>query len=691
VPQSSHVSNAEFLTAVFGEFASEAHVTGFSDPPDAMPKEHRGLCWAGRRFKGRDLQPDHNNYFVISTFAALEENGRTRHVRRKAQFLQGHCVVVDDVGTKVTREAAARLPAPSWRLETSPGNEQWGYILDKPCEDGALFSGTLALMVAKGLSVDGTDPGMKGVTRYVRLPVGVNRKSKYGPMGVVCKMQEWQPERHYSITDLLAGFGATEDDARALAEGIGGAGRVAAPDDDFRLKAIERAGLYRRPIGGKLGWHEIECPWLSSHSDGDDSGTAVFVKEDGSYGFKCHHGGCSEKHFDDVDTWLKAKNITGFDDVDVPPSTVESVKALLAPAEVKGDYNIHLIDWDVLAVSGTPTKRKWVIENWIGVGYTTVLYGRGGVGKSLLAMQIAMGVAKGTAVLGMQCTPGRVLAQFCEDDGAELWRRAYRVTDGNLRGMKAFECEARVGRDNVLIAEGSRGLCKPTDYYLHLARTLHGAQALGQPYSLLVLDNISQMIAVPENERPIVTQAMNYLNALASHYQCAILLLGHTAKPSDSEFSGSTAWENTARGRLLLDRQAKSEALTFSVMKSNYSARDTMELAYHDGRFVRTDSLMTELTPEEQDERTRRAEECVIAAARHYMRSGISFTNERTSPGRYMPKLMAADALDEGRSEAELRSIIANLIDREILFINTNYRNASRRLGTELLLNEIYT
>lgn len=694
VPQSLSVSNAAFLSAIFGEFASEAHVTGFLDAPDAMPKENRGLCWGGRRFKGRDLQPDHNNYFTISTFKALEENGRIKAVRRKSHFLLGHCVVVDDVGTKVTRDAATKLPAPSWRLETSPGNEQWGYILDRPCDDGALFSGTLALMVAKGLSVDGTDPGMKGVTRYVRLPVGVNRKTKYGTLGITCRMQEWAPERHYSIAALLEGFGATEDDARALAEGVGGAGRVAAPEDDFRLKALDRAGLYRRPIAGKLGWHEVECPWLSNHSDGDDSGTAVFVKEDGSYGFKCHHGGCDGKHFDDVDTWLKAQNITGFDGVEVPdaPLNVEaSVKALLAPSEVKGDHVIHLIDWDVLAVSGAPHPRRWVIKGWIGVGYTTVLYGRGGVGKSLAAMQVGMGVAKGADVFGLPCTPGRVLAQFCEDDGGELWRRAYDVTGGDLTCLKRFECEARVGRDNVLLAEGSKGLCKPTEYYLHLARTLHGARALGDPYSLVILDNISQMIAVPENERPIVTQAMNALNALAVEYQCAILLLGHTAKPEDSEFSGSTAWENTARGRLLLDRKAKSETLTFSVMKANYSARSTLSLEYRGGRFIRIDSLMTELTPEEQAERQSRAKIIVIDAARHYMNSGISFTNERTSPHRYLPKLMEADSLTEGLSEAEIRDITATLITEGVLYINTKYRNASRRPGAELLLSEIWT
>jgi hypothetical protein len=671
-------SNDQFLAAVFGPFAPDAHVTGFSDPPDAIDKDSRGRCWKGMRYKNSKLQPDHNNYFVISTFSALNENGRIRHVRRKAQFLLGHCVVVDDVGTKVTRDAAAKLPEPSWRLETSPGNEQWGYILDTPCDDGALFSGTLALMVAKGLSVDGNDPGMKGVTRYVRLPIGVNNKTKYG-FGFVCKMQEWAPERHHSLAELLASFGGTEDEARALAEGIGGAGRVAAPEDDFRLKALDRAGLYRRPIGGKLGWHEIACPWLSNHSDGDDSGTAVFVKEDGSYGFKCHHGGCDGKHFDDVDTWLKAQNITGFDDVavpDAPPQQDNNPGAAYIETEA--------LDYALLDRLGSPPAREWAWEEWIGYGHVTSLYGVGGVGKSLLAMQISDAFAREetTALFGVPVNSGRVLGFFGEDDHNELWRRMRKLARGEplARLQDRFTAVPRAGKDNVMIELTKTGRAQTTKVYDNVRRALDTDK-----YKCLVLDNVAQICAVPENDRSAVTQTVNFFTSLAVDYNIVVLLLGHPAKAEGSEYSGSTAWDAAVRARLLMERSKDGTETILRKAKVNYTSRDEMRLVFRDGYYMRADQVFSEIPDIELAEMGRKHRDVMIAAMLQLDRLHISVHHSVTSPSRYLPKVMIAEKLNDGLLLKVLDAEMKKMMTEGLLKV-VPWRNASRRGAEELQL-----
>ena len=61
-------------------------------------------------------------------------------------------------------------------IETSPGSQQWGYILTEPCKERSVVENLLTGLVHK-ICPDGIDSGMLGVTRYVRLPEGYNTKA----------------------------------------------------------------------------------------------------------------------------------------------------------------------------------------------------------------------------------------------------------------------------------------------------------------------------------------------------------------------------------------------------------------------------------------------------------------------------------------------------------------------------------
>jgi len=85
------------------------------------------------------------------------------------------------------------------------------------------------------------------------------------------------------------------------------------------------------------------------------------------------------------------------------------------------------IPWATLA-GRKPPSRRWVVDGWIGRGHVTSLYGRAGIGKSLLAQQIATQVPRGESVFGLATERARV-GPFCEDDDDELWRREARIVD----------------------------------------------------------------------------------------------------------------------------------------------------------------------------------------------------------------------------------------------------------------------
>jgi hypothetical protein len=93
-----------------------------------------------------------------------------------------HVFGLDDVGTKVSAQRALDLLGePSYRIETSPGSEQWGYRLAPPMTDCARADRMQTRLVDVLIGqVRAPDPGQKGVTRYMRLPVGRNLKASLG-------------------------------------------------------------------------------------------------------------------------------------------------------------------------------------------------------------------------------------------------------------------------------------------------------------------------------------------------------------------------------------------------------------------------------------------------------------------------------------------------------------------------------
>lgn len=277
------ITNKQFLIPIFGDWAPWSHITSFLDDPMDIPQSRRGICWAGGYAKNTHLIPNSNQYICISLFGPDDE-GKAR--RRKALFRATYCVVLDDVREKLDVEAAGRLPKPSWILETSPGSEQWGFILETPCTDRNQIDNLNDGLIASELAPDGKDPGQKGVTRYVRLPEGVNTKASRvaanGGMPPRCRMLEWHPERKVTMEALAAPFGIDLDAPRhQVSEGIG----AEIPDHPV----LQHVHVHEVKASGE---YLITCPWVDGHTGAADDGTWLKVVGNGSIGFKCHHGTC---------------------------------------------------------------------------------------------------------------------------------------------------------------------------------------------------------------------------------------------------------------------------------------------------------------------------------------------------------------------------------------------------------------
>lgn len=294
------ISNADFLRAVHHATPEGARygVVSFPGNPSSAPRSAWNATPAGSELPDRA-----NNYFTVASYYNDESGGFRR---TKKTFAALAAIVLDDVGTKIDAERVSLDP--SWRLETSPGNFQVGYILEVPLASAPEADRLMKAVIDAGLC----DPGAGGPTaRLVRLPVGINGKSD---PAFTCVLTEWCPERRYDPDALVAGFGLELPEAgRPKAPRQPANPRPAAHDDVYFaapdhnpvIQALQAQGLYKQPLGN--GRHDVSCPWCSEHSDALDNGAAYFEPDDGFPlgGFKCLHSHGDRLHIRDLLAFLK--------------------------------------------------------------------------------------------------------------------------------------------------------------------------------------------------------------------------------------------------------------------------------------------------------------------------------------------------------------------------------------------------
>lgn len=293
--------NEVFLRAAFGAEWRRALVISFVEDPTGAPSGAWTASSVGARIRrgaaAWPLDAGANNYFCVSLF--LGEH------RLETDFQELRVLAVDDVGVKVDAGTLLdRLGTPAWAVETSPGNQQWFWLVDPPLRD---------LGKARRLTrLVGNDA--KGVTRVMRLPVGTNTKSGLGS-GHAARV----------VARGAGGIGLVDAEAllRELdaagggvpGRGVGGGGGMGARNtqpgatvvdligDDPVGVWLSRWGRVKGLTPSRLGV-EIVCPWESEHTVRTSTGTAYFPK---TGGFECHHGHCADRTGADLKAWVESE------------------------------------------------------------------------------------------------------------------------------------------------------------------------------------------------------------------------------------------------------------------------------------------------------------------------------------------------------------------------------------------------
>lgn len=315
-----------------------------------------------------------------------------------------------------------------------------------------------------------------------------------------------------------------------------------------------------------------------------------------------------------------------------------------------------------------PPARIWRLAHWLSIG-PTLLAGRGGTGKSLVAQTLATALVIGQNYLDEVTSPLKVLAWFCEDDHDELWRRQiaicsyFGVSLADLVGKLVIE--SRLGCENTLFAP-VYGTPQWTPLRDELRDQMHDYGA-----DLLIADNTSQLFGCNENDRHEVTSFVNGMVGLVPDRPTSQLILSHPAKAGDSEFSGSTAWENAVRmrwfmGATLPDQEEPEEGHDdpnvryIAKRKTNYSVKDYRKLVFDMGVFKPENAPGDVSARYNYALRKEGAEVAVLSAVTKFAAQSIRVVDAPNSPDSLVAKMRAAKLMQD-YSRQELGDAIAAL------------------------------
>ena len=570
------IGNKAFLKGIFGSHYGDVIYTSFDGDPNAL-----GGRWDAKEIKAlfskkQGIRKDWNNYFCVSLFNRVDEGGVTgKVIRRRHEFQACYVLVLDDVAEKIAADKIAI--APSYKLLTSPNSEQWGFIFDQPVTDPDLYDALTHALVGKYFA--GKDPGMLGVTRYVRLPVGVNHKPKYGNPPPKCQLTRWRPDAKYSIDELAKAF---QIDLAAARQNLGG--RVTgltpqqyAPDfaDDPVFLGLDELGMVQtRPKVN--GWADVDCPWIDEHSERSKTGAAYRPG-----GFRCHHSHGEEKTYRDVEKfvveavgegrWRELVNDCAKSDFEKADKDILLTHGFSQEAERRRQLkNVPFADrWTelkkatikqsvaaridkIVSPASMPVARSLDKGRRFFVGSVALLFGKPGTGKSTYIMNTACDYVYDLSGDDHVCRGG------WHDMGNQI-RRAWLVLaddDTLFNDHRLYAYHKRWGLDPM--ASGGRVLMTSADSP-EMGRINLSADGVGAEMIETIRDLGIQFVAIDplanvsgmtdENIASEMTKIMARVRVVAAKTGAFVFLVHHSRKgASDAKLGDSEMELENARG-----------------------------------------------------------------------------------------------------------------------------------------------
>ena len=252
------------------------------------------------------------------------------------------------------------------------------------------------------------------------------------------------------------------------------------------------------------------------------------------------------------------------------PATADAITALptITPA-----------DW-----AGPCPDRRWLAKDRIPAGDVTALLGDGATGKTQIAKQLEVAVARGAQDwLGTVIEAGPVLCYSGEEDEDENQRRIERIAEIGGFSLSALSdlhiyCP---DPDKALLGEAApNDMIKPTTEFHRLRKSIETIRP-----ALVTIDSVAATYGGSQNSRTQTRSYINMFRALSRSHGTTFLLLDHPSMAglaSGEGRGGSVDWQNAVRSRMYLkhlgtskndEEEGIGDLRELATKKTNYGAR----------------------------------------------------------------------------------------------------------------------
>jgi len=292
-------------------------------------------------------------------------------------------------------------------------------------------------------------------------------------------------------------------------------------------------------------------------------------------------------------------------------------KPVMALAEMEKDYIISPAsdnatsptckDTDV--ITGEYIPFDWLVEEppahefcvnpYAPIGVVTIINGHGGVGKSLMALKMAVHIALGLPFLTASTNGGKVAYMSLEDSATEFRQRVYKVAH-TLPYKLAPRLPALtkklmfINRCGIptLLASHPQGRVVETEIPAALIDLLKAHDV-----KCLITDTFIRTHSLNENDNAQMGALLVLFEKVAKEAECAVILIHHQPKDKgnkDYASRGASAITDNARSVLCLERVSKKDAEKFSEEHVKTAARA--------GRLVRVEHTKQNYTAKHPDQ-----------------------------------------------------------------------------------------
>ena len=206
-----------------------------------------------------------------------------------------------------------------------------------------------------------------------------------------------------------------------------------------------------------------------------------------------------------------------------------------------------------------PVELEWIIEGLILKGDLNLIHAPGGVGKSMLALYIALYLAahgtdpKSTlnTIFGRFQVPSARATLFiqAENSTAAMHQRIKAMTTGNptLKNGLSMVFILRQYDDTTITGKSF----SDPEFCASVVEYIKGIEQGGIKIDLLIIDPLISYLDGNENDSVVTRTTLDGISRIASQAKCTPIVIHHANK-SGNEYRGSTAINDWARNRISL-------------------------------------------------------------------------------------------------------------------------------------------